>query len=201
MDMGAPAVAPWEVKAARLLVRLLEDRKAPVDERLRALASAPLPGVTTTKLPQTEASPGHTSLRRDPPHEDSELDFVDAWRSPLPADVERVRAMADGGGYSGGHVRERILIEKIVLVETPPEFVERYGKEVYVKLQLRPEEWRSRLAVRLEAKKFLQERPPLTSSELPKWARYEMLTRNIRSILRNPLSYMRFKVSRRQRDD
>src|SRR4051794_1033074 len=41
--MSAPLVADWEIKAARLLVRLLEDRKAPVDGRLRGLASAQLP--------------------------------------------------------------------------------------------------------------------------------------------------------------
>jgi hypothetical protein len=137
---------------------------------------------------------------------DDSLD--EALSSPRYGELRRLQrgfalpAMMVDGGYGGsGPVHERILVEKIVLVETPPEFVERYGKEVYVKLQLRPEEWRSRLAVRLEAKKFLQERPPLTSSELPKWARYEMLTRNIRSLLKNPLSYMRFKASRRQRSD
>ena len=37
--MSAPLVATWEIKAARLLVRLLEDRNAPVDARLRSLAS------------------------------------------------------------------------------------------------------------------------------------------------------------------
>jgi hypothetical protein len=39
MSASAPPVAPWEIKAARLLLRLLEDRSAPVEPGLRALAA------------------------------------------------------------------------------------------------------------------------------------------------------------------
>jgi hypothetical protein len=41
--MGAPPTATWEIKAARLLVRLLEDRKAPVDPHLQRLANVQFP--------------------------------------------------------------------------------------------------------------------------------------------------------------
>ncbi len=50
--MRATPVATWEIKAARLLVRLLEDRNAPVNTHLRRLASRRLPQEKVDRRPQ-----------------------------------------------------------------------------------------------------------------------------------------------------
>jgi hypothetical protein len=62
MSAPAPPAAAWEIKAARLLIRLLEDRKAPVDERLRILASDRLPHNETAKNRTVTRSMAESSL-------------------------------------------------------------------------------------------------------------------------------------------
>jgi hypothetical protein len=64
MSAPAPPAAPWEIKASRLLVRLLEDRRAPVDERLRILAGLPLPQEDAKRRPRHPSPAYETHLTR-----------------------------------------------------------------------------------------------------------------------------------------